>query len=217
MERENNLKEYKGNDEEQPKFGAGSEFGREAKEEARRKKLGIVARKYRADDQPWILKSHGSTVKKFKGIREGGVSENTAYYVFTHAEDGAIEAFQLHEWYKFQPIQRYKSLSAEEAELEWTKRNKHLNYFSLMLRKRLKGDEDNELDEGEEKMKKSNSKKDKELKISEMDEWMDSSDDESSNEDEKNEDEEGADKKKNKKSKKLVRNFEISLLIQYYR
>lgn len=50
------------------RFGAGSEFGREAKEEARRKKLGIVARKYRADDQPWILKSYGSTVKKFKGM-----------------------------------------------------------------------------------------------------------------------------------------------------
>lgn len=75
-----------------------------------------MARKYRADDQPWILKSFGSTVKKFKGkislrhvklvfansnfsgIREGGVSNNTAYYVFTHAEDGAIEAFPLHEW-----------------------------------------------------------------------------------------------------------------------
>lgn len=49
------------------RFGAGSEFGREAKEEARRKKLGIVARKYKAEDQPWILKCCGSSVKKFKG------------------------------------------------------------------------------------------------------------------------------------------------------
>lgn len=49
------------------RFGAGSEFGREAKEEARRKKLGIVARKYKPDDQPWILKTYGSSVKKFKG------------------------------------------------------------------------------------------------------------------------------------------------------
>lgn len=32
------------------------------------------------------------------GIREGGVSENAAYYVFTHAADGAIEAFPLQEW-----------------------------------------------------------------------------------------------------------------------
>ena len=53
---------------------------------------------------------------RFRGNREGGVGENASYYVFTHASDGAIEAFPLQEWYKFQPIQRYKSLSAEEAE-----------------------------------------------------------------------------------------------------
>ncbi|XP_044760981.1 general transcription factor IIF subunit 1 [Coccinella septempunctata] len=202
MERENNMREYKGIEEEQPKFGAGSEFGREAKEEARRKKLGIIAKKYKVDDQPWILKTYGSTVKKFKGIREGGVSENTAYYVFTHAEDGAIEAFPLQEWYKFQPIQRYKSLTAEEAEQEYSKRNKHMNFFSLMLRKRLKGDEETEMDE-EEKGKKPS--KSKELKISEMDEWMNSSDDDSSDNDEVKE-EEGEDKKDNKKKVKGKKN-----------
>lgn len=98
--------------------------------------------------------------------------------------------------YKFQPIQRYKALSAEEAEMEFSKRNKHLNYFSLMLRKRLKGEDDHDLDEGEEKSKKSSSKKVKELKISEMDEWMDSSDDDSSDNEDKKEEEEEADKKK---------------------
>lgn len=99
MERENNMKEYKGVEEEMPKFGAGSEFGRDAREEARRKKYGITSKKYKPEDQPWILKSGGKTGKKFKGIREGGISENAAYYVFTHAADGAIEAFPLHEWY----------------------------------------------------------------------------------------------------------------------
>ena len=56
---------------------------------------------------------------RFKGIREGGVAENASYYVFTHAADGGIEAFPLCEWYNFQPIQRYKALSAEEAEQEF--------------------------------------------------------------------------------------------------
>lgn len=98
MERENNMKEYKGMDEEMPKFGAGSEFGRDAREEARRKKFGITSRKYKPEDQPWILKAGGKTGKKFKGIREGGISENASYYVFTHATDGVIEAFPLHEW-----------------------------------------------------------------------------------------------------------------------
>lgn len=117
-----------------------------------------------------------------------------------------IEAFPLHEWYKFQPIQRYKALSAEEAEQEFSKRNKHLNYFSLMLRKRLKGEEDADLEEGEEgKVKKTSSKKSKDLKISEMDEWMDSSADDSSEDEEKEDEEEKQEKKK--KAKKSMTDF----------
>nr|XP_012145284.1 PREDICTED: general transcription factor IIF subunit 1 isoform X2 [Megachile rotundata] len=205
MERENNMKEYKGVEEEMPKFGAGSEFGRDAREEARRKKFGITSRKYKPEDQPWILKSGGKTGKKFKGIREGGVSENAAYYVFTHASDGAIEAFPLHEWYNFQPIQRYKALSAEEAEQEFSRRNKVMNYFSLMLRKRLRNDEegadDEEMMDGGKGKKPT--KKEKELKISEMDEWMDSDDDDSNSNDDENKknSEEEDDAKKKKKAK----------------
>lgn len=68
--------------------------------------------------------------------------------------------------YKFQPIQRYKALSAEEAEQEFGKRNKVFNYFSLMLRKRLKGDEEIESEDGEElKGKKSGGKKAKGTQI----------------------------------------------------
>ncbi|KAH8414198.1 hypothetical protein KR215_000208, partial [Drosophila sulfurigaster] len=183
LERENNMKEFRGIDEEQPKFGAGSEYNRDQREEARRKKFGIIARKYRPDAQPWILKVGGKTGKKFKGIREGGVGENAAFYVFTHAPDGAIEAYPLNEWYNFQPIQRYKSLSAEEAEQEFGRRKKVMNYFSLMLRKRLRGDEEEEQDPEEVKLLKAATKKSKELKITDMDEWIDS-EDESDSEDE---------------------------------
>lgn len=35
---------------------------------------------------------------RFKGIREGGVSENAAFYVFTHGPDGVIDAYPLKEW-----------------------------------------------------------------------------------------------------------------------
>ncbi|KAG8232357.1 hypothetical protein J437_LFUL008825 [Ladona fulva] len=191
MERENNMKEFRGLDDEIPKYGAGSEFGRDQREEARRKKFGIVTKKYRPEDQPWILKVGGKTGKKFKGIREGGVGENAAYYVFTHAPDGAIEAFPLREWYNFQPIQRYKALSAEEAEQEFGRRNKVMNFFSLMLRKRLRNDEDGEMEELEEGRRGGGGKAGKgELKISEMDDWVDSDGGED------NSDEEDADKEK---------------------
>ncbi|CAK1600295.1 unnamed protein product [Parnassius mnemosyne] len=202
MERENNIKEFKGIEEEMPKFGAGSEYGRDMREEARRKKFGIISRKYKPEDQPWILKVGGKTGKKFKGIREGGVSENAAYYVFTHAADGAIDAYPLQEWYNFQPIQRYKALSAEEAEQEFGRRNKVINYFSLMFRKRMRGEDgvDDGEDPDEKKPKGSKAKKD--LKISDMDEWIDSDDDSSGSEpgEKDNDSDSGAKKKKDKKA-----------------
>ncbi|XP_050355237.1 general transcription factor IIF subunit 1 [Nymphalis io] len=204
MERENNIKEFKGIEEDMPKFGAGSEYGRDMREEARRKKFGIISRKYKPEDQPWILKVGGKTGKKFKGIREGGVSENAAYYVFTHADDGAIDAYPLQEWYNFQPIQRYKALSAEEAEQEFGRRNKVINYFSLMFRKRMRGDDatDDGDDPDDKKTKGGKAKKD--LKISEMDEWIDSDDESSDSEagekdKEKEDSDSGTKKKKNKK------------------
>jgi transcription initiation factor TFIIF subunit alpha len=127
MERENNMREFKmTEDEDIPKFGAGSEYNRDQKEEARRKKFGIMRKKYDPDKQPWILKvgSGSKTGKKFRGIREGGVSENAAHFVFTQTKDGSIEAVPLNEWYNFQPIQRYKALTAEEAEEEFGRRRK---------------------------------------------------------------------------------------------
>ncbi|KAL1402145.1 hypothetical protein pipiens_006209 [Culex pipiens pipiens] len=206
MERENNLKEFKGMDEDMPKFGAGSEFNRDLREEARRKRYGIIAKKYRPEAQPWILKAGGKKDgKKFRGIREGGVGENAAFYVFTHAPDGAIEAYPLHEWYNFQPIQRYKALSAEEAEAEFGRRKKVMNYFSLMLKKRMKGDEEAVEDQEEAKAKKSagGGGKSKDLKISDMDEWIDS-DEQSSSDDEDGEGkpkEKDSDDEKDKKAK----------------
>lgn len=203
MERENNMREFKNvNDEEIPKFGAGSEYNRDLKEEVRRKKFGIISRKYRPEAQPWILKVGGKTGKKFKGIREGGVSDNAAFYVFTHAPDGAIEAYPLNEWYNFQPIQRYKTFTAEEAELELSNRKKALNLFALMLRKRMKGEDDDEPVELDGEKKKGGRKKQKDLTISEMEEWMDSDDDESDS-DEENADKEREDSDGDKKKKKV--------------
>ncbi len=107
MVRENNRKEYVREDG-MPKFGAGSEFGRDLREEARRKKYGIVSKKYNPDAQPWwdslIVQqwSRGLILtllsfrllrvgskkdgKQYRGVREGGISDNTTYYVFTHAK-----------------------------------------------------------------------------------------------------------------------------------
>lgn len=200
MERENSQRDTRqAMEEEMPKFGAGSEYHRDLKEELRRKKFGFTPRKFKQgktarvhtftsslcdrprtlisfhfhlkEAQPWILKVGGKNGKKFRGIREGGVSEYASFYVFAHSPDGAIEAYPLNEWYNFQPVQRYKALSAEEAEEEFGRRHKRMNYFSLMMRNRLKGDEEGQDDPEEAKLKLTG-KKAKEFKISDADDIM---------------------------------------------
>ncbi|KAL7633316.1 UNVERIFIED_CONTAM: hypothetical protein RMT77_016422 [Armadillidium vulgare] len=194
MERENNLKEYK-MEEETPKFGAGSEFGREQREEARRKRYGINVKKYRSEDQPWLLSLGGKNGKKYKGIREGGVADNVSWYVFMQGKDGAFEAYPVDEWYNFQPIQRYKALSAEEAEEEFVRRDKIMNYFQVMYEKKFrKENAEPDEDEGKKKGPK------KSLMLSEMDDWV--SDDDDEDEEEKNEDEDDSDDDGKKKKKK---------------
>ena len=185
IERENNQVQMKNWNEDMPKFGAGSEYGREAREEARRKKFGVYSRKYKPEDQPWLLQHGGKTGKKYKGntaktckvieknlcitifsiftgVKGGGVTENASYYVFTNAPDGVFEAFPVQDWYNFNPVQSYKALSIEEAEEEFTSRNKTFNLFNVMVRKRMKKNEgDDEEDDDEEGAGKGKGKKKK--------------------------------------------------------
>jgi transcription initiation factor TFIIF subunit alpha len=49
-----------------PKSGAGSEYGKEARELARRRKFGYMPKKVSPDDLPWILKSKGNEKEKTK-------------------------------------------------------------------------------------------------------------------------------------------------------
>ncbi|XP_072776185.1 general transcription factor IIF subunit 1 isoform X3 [Taeniopygia guttata] len=135
-------------EEELPESGAGSEFHRRLREEARRKKLGIVLREFRAEDQPWLLRVNGKGGRRFRGVKKGGVTENASYYIFTQCPDGAFEAFPVRSWYNFTPLARHRTLTAEEAEEEWERRNKVLNHFSIMQQRRLR-DQDEEEEEKE--------------------------------------------------------------------
>jgi len=208
MVRENNQKILNqanfGDDD--PKFGAGSVFGKDVKEEARRKKLGISRKVYDPEAQPWLMRVGGKGGRKYKGIREGGVSNNTTFYVFTHGKDGAFEAYPIKDWYNFTPIQRYKTLDAEEAEERFANRGKVLNKWSVMVHKKLRPEaEDEELDgeEGDKKKGKKAGDK-KEFKISDMDEWEGSDDglDTDEEKEKKDDSDDGKGKKRSKDTKK---------------
>ena len=99
----------------------------------------------------WLISSQIQAIYIFKsGLREGGVTENASYYIFTQAADGAFEAFPVEEWYNFQTIQRYKALSIEEAEEEFNARNRTFNLFNVMMRKRRMKKDDEGDEDGEE-------------------------------------------------------------------
>lgn len=118
--------------------------------------------------------------------------------------------------YNFQPIQRYKSLSAEEAEIEFSRRNTVVNFFNLMTRRRLRNDEDgaDEEDLADGGKGRKTKKKEKDLKISEMDEWMET-DDESSESGEDGEKKKSDDEEQKKKKKKGIL-FKLIFSLLFY-
>lgn len=56
----------------------------------------------------------------------------------------------IHNWYNFTADIKYQTLTADEAEEEFGRREKTVNYFSLMVKKRLM-DNKEDLEEGDEK------------------------------------------------------------------
>lgn len=49
-----------------PKSGQGSEYGKEARELARRRKYGYLPKLKKPDDLPWILTNKGNEKEKIK-------------------------------------------------------------------------------------------------------------------------------------------------------
>ncbi|XP_034071416.1 general transcription factor IIF subunit 1-like [Gymnodraco acuticeps] len=212
MERDMSARRIYG-EEESVDGAAGSEFGKKQREESRRKKYGIVKREFKVEDQPWILKVNGKAGKRFKGLKKGSVTENASYYIFTQCPDGAFEAFPVNGWYNFVPQAKHRTLTAEEAEEEWGRRNKVVNHFSIMLQRRFReqehgcDDDDDDNEKGGKKKKKGGRGGDLRITDLEEDLEMSSSDSNSSNGDDgeskpkkKKETGKGKGKKKKKKS-----------------
>lgn len=144
------------------------------------------------DFQPWQIKlGNGRAARRFKAIKEGGVGENASYFIFYKPKNSTSDTYEVcpvDEWYNVSATQRYKTLTAEEAEQKFEQRHKTLNYFSVMHMKKNG-------DGGEEKLSAGDSKA---FKITEMDDWENSGDD-SSFSGKEGDDETAANKKKQKK------------------
>lgn len=132
-----------------PSFGAGSEFGRERREESRKKRRGFVTQPKDPESVPWNLKIGGKSGRRFTGRKEAGINENSSYYILTQCQDGAFEAVPVGNWFNFTADIKYQTLTVDEAEEEYNRREKIVNYFSVMVKKRLQ--DNKEEDEGEDK------------------------------------------------------------------
>lgn len=116
------------------------------------------------DFQPWQIKlGSGRTARRFKAIKEGGIDENASYFIFFKPKNskGHFEVCPVDEWYSMSATQRYKTLTAEEAEQKFEQRHKTLNMFSVMHKKNGDAGE-----EGDSTVGGSNA-----FKVSEMDDW----------------------------------------------
>ena len=56
----------------------------------------------------------------------------------TQSPDGVFEAVPIQAWYSLNPTISYSTLSHEDVEKEFAKRDRTLNYHNLMLQKRIK-------------------------------------------------------------------------------
>lgn len=128
------------------------------------------------ENQPWQIKlGSGRTARRFKATREGGVSENASYFIFFKPKDskGPFEVCPVDEWYSMSATQRYKTLTAEEAEQKFEQRHKTLNMFSVMHKKNGEAGEESGSGFGGGQGGGGGGG----FKISEMDDWDQSGDD----------------------------------------
>nr|XP_002119692.1 general transcription factor IIF subunit 1 [Ciona intestinalis] len=140
-----------------PEFGAGSEYGRKQREEARKLKYGMKRKKFVVENQPWNLSAVTPEVDKndkkkfnksgdikpklvtkdYTGKKEGGIGEGSMYFVFTQRPDFTFEAYPVEDWHNFNRKIQHRTLTDEEAEAAWDKRDKIVNHLNYMARKRL--------------------------------------------------------------------------------
>jgi len=145
-----------------PEFGLGSEYGKIAREEARRKRYGRNMKQYEHDQQPWLLSIQPSDTvqsdveqepkprtmdRRFRSIRESGATEYADYWVFIKTGED-FEAFKIDDWHQFLPaVDRQRVLDEEQAEERFAQRDKVFNQLALkaQIKRQLEGEDDLEL------------------------------------------------------------------------
>lgn len=83
------------------------------------------------ENRAWIVQQAG---RKYRGVQALKLTHNCCYYFLVQTEDRVFEALPVREWFNFRQVQTHKTLSCEEADVEFSKRDKTFNHFSIMKR-----------------------------------------------------------------------------------
>eukprot|EP00794_Sanderia_malayensis_P007965 gene7965-8823_t len=165
-----------------PSSGAGSQFGKDKKDETKRKRRGFAQKEINSEDMLYSLQLCGKKDKKFDGKKEGTILDNSSYYIMTQCPDGVFEAMPIQAWYNFKSSIDYQVLSSDDVEREFSKRDKTINYHNMMVQKRLQAMDDKEDDQILGEKVKQTYRDDLLIHDDEDDEEVESSEDESDNE-----------------------------------
>ncbi|CAL2031192.1 unnamed protein product [Caenorhabditis brenneri] len=140
-------------------YGEGSEYGKAAREEARRKKYGRQSKSYKLDNQPWKLAFNepGGRQRQMRGHREGGANEHADYWYFLKPPGSSeFKAFKVDEWHKFLPAITHKTLDIDQAEEQFSQRNRVMNQFALKaaIQNQLNAADESEMTEQQKRLLK---------------------------------------------------------------
>ena len=131
------------------------------------------------EDLPWILTDRSSAerkVKQYRGLKKGGVTTNSSFYVFIQDKNG-FEAYPVEDWYSFTPTNVYKTLDFDEAEKHYQERHKNLSKW--FLEHKVKNDNDKEdgmNNDNDEKESKSKTKANRSFQLLDTEDWIHESD-----------------------------------------
>ena len=106
--------------------GEGSEFGWKSKQARLALKYKVKAVK--EESCPWDLKDCND--KHYIGRKEGGITANSSYIVLKESQPGVYEAFPVEDWFTLTPKINYTTLNEDEAEEEFSRRNKVQNHYN---------------------------------------------------------------------------------------
>ena len=143
--------------ESQPEFGMGSEYNKKNKDRLFAMKKGRKKEEVDINKLNWNLeidvkdpKDGKSTTKHYEGKRDQ-INEASMYFILQQTANKEFKAAPITQWYNFKPKIMHRTLTIDEADEQWERRNRIHNQSALMKKYLKAGNENDETNKREGK------------------------------------------------------------------